>query len=153
MNNKYYNGYKKVFDSLCNLLTDNNNYELKITTITTDFEQLYIVQQWMLYQKKKKIQLIGCLFHYKEALLRKLKELYGYKKSKIISELKVNIVKKKKLITSCNVDDDFNIITKEKIDILVDRFGRLPFLYNGDTEVIDNCVEIHKKKHKIYFFL
>ena len=82
VNSKTTNSYTKVFRGLEALLTCYNKVELKLKSATADFEQGLHLGLLNVFPK---IRLIGCLFHFKQALHRRAAKL-GLKKKKYMHD-------------------------------------------------------------------
>ena len=70
--------YSKVLDSVKNIITSNNNIEINLKSVTLDFER-GLNNSFIKYFPN--IHIVGCLYHYKQILLRKLKKYGLYDKS------------------------------------------------------------------------
>ena len=70
--------YSKVLDSIKTIITSNNNIEIKLKSVTLDFER-GLNKSFIKYFPN--IHIVGCLYHYKQILLRKLKKYGLYDKS------------------------------------------------------------------------
>ena len=79
INGKYEEFYDIVFDSLIKIITQNHKYDLNVETIVTDTELALINVIKKYFPNSKRI---GCFFHYKNDILRKIKS-YGLYKKKI----------------------------------------------------------------------
>lgn len=63
--------YEYIFKSIKNILTQNNNYELELNSITTEAEEALIKS---INNTFDKYQYILCYFHYKQNLLQNVRE-------------------------------------------------------------------------------
>ena len=70
--------YSKALDSVRNIITSNNNIEINLKSVTLDFER-GLNNSFIKYFPN--IHIVGCLYHYKQILLRKLKKYGLYDKS------------------------------------------------------------------------
>ena len=88
INSKTGNSYRKVFDSFRALLTCYDKVQLKLKSATVDFEQgLHLGFN----QAFHGVRLIGCLFHFKQALHRQAAKL-GLKKKRFMDSTQRTIV-------------------------------------------------------------
>ena len=88
INGKYEKFYEVVFESVINILTKMQYYELNIKTIVTDCESALVnaINKYF-----KKTQRISCFFHYKQDLIRNIRSYGLYKKEdKEISNIIIN---------------------------------------------------------------
>ena len=69
--------YSKVLESIKSIITYNNNIEIKLKSVTLDFER-GLNNSFRKYFPN--IHIVGCLYHYKQILLRKLKKFGLYDK-------------------------------------------------------------------------
>ena len=79
MNNKTYNLYLNILESLKNILSQNNIYNLNILTITTDAEPALINAINTIIPK---INRFNCYFNFKQDLILKLRKNGFWKRKK-----------------------------------------------------------------------
>ena len=122
MSNKTEILYDMVFKSIKNILTQNNIYELKIETITTDTEIALINA---IHTNFPKSQRIGCWFHLKQDLMREAKKLglFNSKNKKV------------------NPDTTLEVIT---------QLSLLPLEYKGDINYLKNKLDLFSKRYPLY---
>jgi hypothetical protein len=122
MSNKTEILYDMVFKSIKNILTQNNIYELKIETITTDTEIALINA---IHTNFPKSQRIGCWFHLKQDLMREAKKLglFNSKNKKV------------------NIDMTLEVIT---------QLSLLPLEYKGDINYLKNKLDLFSKQYPLY---
>ena len=80
MNNKSQISYEIVLNKLKDIITYNNNIELKVISISTDFEVALINGTKIVF---KNIRHVGCLFHYVKNIRLNLSKLGLYNKNTI----------------------------------------------------------------------
>ena len=129
MNNKNEKSYELVFKSLLNIITMDNSIDLKIISITTDFEKGILNAVKTVF---KNIRHVGCMFHYiKNLRLNLLKiGLINNEISNLTKELLINLG-----TISFKINDNPNII--EEI------FKRFETQYKG-TDYIKNFKRFEK---------
>ena len=122
MSNKTEILYDMVFKSIKNILTQNNIYELKIETITTDTEIALINA---IHTNFPKSQRIGCWLHLKQDLMREAKKLglFNSKNKKV------------------NPDMTLEVIT---------QLSLLPLEYKGDINYLKNKLDLFSKQYPLY---
>ena len=96
-------------------MTKYNSIEIKLETITVDFETALINALREIF---KNIKIIGCYFHYMQALDRNARKLGFYKEK-----------------------------NRDLLNILKD-LGKFPFLFTNDNDIIDNYFKYIKKENK-----
>ena len=129
MNNKNEKSYELVFKNLLNIITMDNSIDLKIISITTDFEKGILNAVKTVF---KNIRYVGCMFHYiKNLRLNLLKiGLINNEISNLTKELLINLG-----TISFKINDNPNII--EEI------FKRFETQYKG-TDYIKNFKRFEK---------
>ena len=115
MNSKKEILYQYVFKSILRLISDDKQKDIKFETIVTDQETGLINVINKIFPNSLRI---GCLFHYKQDILRNLKS-YGLYKDSI----------------------------KEESQNLLKDLGKIPFYYNGDMNIFDEECKRLKKKY------
>ena len=81
--------YDKVLSSVKNIITSSNNIAINLKSVTLDFEAGLNKAFEKIFPN---IKIIGCLYHYKQIILRKLKKYGLYKKN--FKNLSNDILKK-----------------------------------------------------------
>ena len=115
MNRKTQDLYERVFKSIKYCLTYNKTKIINIKTATIDFE---IALKNAFHLIFPEIKIIACLFHYKQALIKRLRILGLYKNK-----------------------------YKENSDYILKLCGELPFKIHYDNNAFNNCLtEINKYK-------
>ena len=112
MSNRKEELYKKIFDSILDILTQNYIYDLQLISITSDTENALINAIKAIFTG---VQRIGCLYHFKANLIKEAKYLGLWKK------------KDKKIYNEAQ-----NIINK---------LGELCFKYNGNMEIFEKEIK------------
>ena len=107
--------YKIVFESITNIVNNNNNSNLSIETVVTDSEQglVNVIKQIFPYAKR-----IACFFHFKQDIIRSIKT-YGLWKKEYKNTSK-NVISKLSSLPFC-YKGDINII-KNTISELSEKY-------------------------------
>ena len=122
MSNKTEILYDMIFKSIKNILSQNDIYELKIDTITTDTELALINA---IHINFPNTQRIGCWFHLKQDLIREAKIL--------------GLMNKK----------NKNINTESTLEVIT-QLSMLPLEYNGDIKYLKTKLDIISRQYPIY---
>jgi hypothetical protein len=77
VNNKKEESYDIIFNGIYNIITNNNKINLNLISITLDFEPGLINS---IKKNFDKVRIVGCLFHYSQAIQRKLRNIGFFKK-------------------------------------------------------------------------
>ena len=135
INSKLYQGYLLAFNAFNNIITKYNSINIKLESITIDFEEGLIKALHAIYPK---IKLIGCFFHYMFNLDKKARfyELYKYENIEI-----KNILKKLGSIPF--------LFTKEKNSIEI-TFNNIKDKYKKDEKKYKDLLE-DIGKYEVYY--
>ena len=104
LNGKSENLYEYAFQSVIDIITSKRDFDLNIKTIITDSEKalINVIKKYF-----PNSQRISCFFHYKQDILRNLRNYGLYKKK-----------------------------DKEISNIILKDLSKLPFEYKGDIEYV-----------------
>ena len=123
--------YDILFQSLINIITNNNKIELLIESIVTDSESalINIVEKYF-----PKVQRISCYFHYTQDLLRNIK-IYGLYKNENCK----NVLKELSLLP---------FLYKGELNFVLEKLKKLESLYPK----FKNFIENYFIKNKMLYF-
>lgn len=129
-NTKYESTYIEILKSFKNIITNENNTQLKVITITTDFEEGLINAVKIVFPE---VRHVGCLFHYVKNLRLRMSKLGLFAKGKkeIFYELFKNLSS-----IPFNINDNYEVIN--------DIFSEFKNSLNKDNEELVNLNLLNK---------
>lgn len=110
--------YDYIFSSIINIVTNNRKFDLNILLIVSDSEKALVNSIKKNFPNSLRI---SCYFHYKQDLIRNIKQYGLYKKK-----------------------------DKEISDKIIQKLSNLPFEYNGDMKIINQKLNKIIKKFPLY---
>ena len=110
--------YDYIFSSIINIVTNNRKFDLNILLIVSDSEKALVNSIKKNFPNSLRI---SCYFHYKQDLIRNIKQYGLYKKK-----------------------------DKEISDKIIQKLSNLPFEYNGDMKIINQKLNKLIKKFPLY---
>ena len=110
--------YDYIFSSIINIVTNNRKFDLNILSIVSDSEKALVNSIKKNFPNSLRI---SCYFHYKQDLIRNIKQYGLYKKK-----------------------------DKEISDKIIQKLSNLPFEYNGDMKIINQKLNKIIKKFPLY---
>ena len=134
INGKFEKFYEIVFKSMYNIITQNEEYQLKAKIIVTDSE---IALRNALKKIIPNVMYITCFFHFAQDILRNIRNYHLYKKEQ--KKISDTIIKQLCNIT-INYKGDMNYVESQLKNII------------KENPLYENFIENYFRKNKLPFF-